>query len=78
MEGNMNHDFHHLKRRDFVKYSLLMAAAVSVPAIQGCAIPRKNVPSLDYKTFLIKNARLVDVTPARSLKTPGCSWIKEK
>ena len=32
-----------------------------MPSFQGCAIPKKNVPSLDYKTFLIKNARLVDV-----------------
>ena len=72
MEGNMNHEFHHLRRRDFVKYSLLMAAAASMPTISGCAIPKKNVPSLDYKTFLIKNARLVDVNSGQIVKD---AWL---
>jgi imidazolonepropionase-like amidohydrolase len=72
MEGNMNHDFHHLGRRDFVKYSLLMAAAVSAPSIQGCAIPKKNVPALDYKTFLLKNARLLDVNSGQIIEN---AWL---
>jgi imidazolonepropionase-like amidohydrolase len=58
MDNELFHDF---GRRDFIKYSVLLAGALSLPGIQGCAIPKKNVPSLDYKTFLIKNARLVDV-----------------
>ncbi|MGP8153826.1 MAG: amidohydrolase family protein [Smithella sp.] len=68
----MNHEFHHLRRRDFIKYSLLMAAAMSMPSLQGCAIPRKNVPSLDYKTFLIKNAHLVDVNSGQVVEN---SWL---
>ena len=72
MEGNMKHAFHHLRRRDFVKYSLLMAAAASMPSIAGCAIPKKNVPALDYKTFLIKNARLVDVNSGQIVED---AWL---
>ena len=68
----MNHEFHNLERRDFIKYSLLMAAALSMPSIQGCAIPKKNVPSLDYKTFLIKNARLVDVNSGQIIEN---AWL---
>ncbi|PKN53253.1 MAG: hypothetical protein CVU55_03320 [Deltaproteobacteria bacterium HGW-Deltaproteobacteria-13] len=69
----MDHEpFHHLRRRDFVKYSFLMAAAMSIPSIQGCAIPKKNVPALDYKTFLIKNARLVDVVSGQVVEN---AWL---
>lgn len=68
----MNHEFHHLGRRDFVKYSLLTAIALSTPSIQGCAIPKKNVPSLDYKTFLIKNARVVDVNSGQIIEN---AWL---
>ena len=54
--------FHHFGRRDFIKYSMLMAGTLSMPSIQGCAIPKKNVPALDdTKPLLLKNARLVDV-----------------
>jgi imidazolonepropionase-like amidohydrolase len=63
----------HFGRRDFIKYSVLMAGALSLPSIQGCAIPKKNVPSLDYKTtFLIKNARLVDVISGQIIEN---SWL---
>lgn len=49
-------------RRDFIKYSCLLAAALSAPSLQGCAVPKKNVPALDYKnSLLIKNARLIDL-----------------
>ncbi|HUN56279.1 MAG TPA: amidohydrolase family protein [Smithella sp.] len=68
----MNHAFHHLRRRDFVKYSLLMAAAASMPSMQGCAIPKKNVPSFDDKAFLIKNANLVDVNSGQIVKD---AWL---
>jgi imidazolonepropionase-like amidohydrolase len=68
----MNRDFHHLDRRDFVKYSLLMAAALSTPSIQGCAIPKKNVPPLDYKMFLMKNARLIDVNSGQIIEN---AWL---
>ncbi|MBN1472717.1 MAG: amidohydrolase family protein [Syntrophaceae bacterium] len=57
--------FYNFGRRDFIKYSLLAAGALSLPSLHGCAIPRKNVPSLDYRTFLIKNARLVNVISGR-------------
>lgn len=68
----MNHEFNDLGRRDFVKYSLLMAAALSMPSIQGCAIPKKNVPSLDYKAFVIKNARLLDVNSGQIVEN---AWL---
>jgi imidazolonepropionase-like amidohydrolase len=74
MEGNMHNKLlHHLGRRDFIKYSLLTAGALSMPAIQGCAISRKNVPSLNYKTsILIKNARLVDVISGQIIEN---AWL---
>lgn len=53
--------FDHFGRRDFIKYSAFLAAALYAPSLQGCAIPKKNVPSLDYEKFVIKNARLIDV-----------------
>ncbi|MDI6742577.1 MAG: amidohydrolase family protein [Smithella sp.] len=53
---------HEFDRRNFIKYSLLLAAALSAPSLQGCAVPKKNVPALDYKNLLlIKNARLIDL-----------------
>ncbi len=66
--------FHHLGRRDFVKYSLLTAGALAMPSIQGCAISRKNVPSLNYKksSLLIKNARLVDVISGQIVEN---AWL---
>ena len=63
-----NESFNHFGRRDFIKYSFLIAGVLSMPSFQGCAIPKKNVPSLDYKTFLIKNARLVDVISGQILE----------
>lgn len=58
-----NEFMHHMGRRDFIRYSALLAATLSTPALQGCATPRKNVPSsFDFtKPFLIKNANLVDI-----------------
>ena len=65
--------FHNLGRRDFIKYSLLAAGALSMPTIQGCAIPKKNVPDLDYKSpLLMKNARLVDVTSGQIMEN---AWV---
>lgn len=64
---------HELNRRNFIKYSLLVAAALSSPSLQGCAIPKKNVPALDYKNvFLIKNARLIDIN---SGTTEESGWL---
>ena len=58
-----NEHFHSFGRRDFIKYSLLFTAALSASSLQGCAIPKKNVPSLNYKKLmLIKNVRLIDVS----------------
>lgn len=52
----------YFSRREFIRYSLILAAALSAPSLQGCAIPKKNVPVLDdHKSVLIINARLVDV-----------------
>jgi len=63
----------HFGRRDFIKYSLLAGAALSVPSLQGCAIPKKNVPVLDYKkSFLMKNARVIDIHSG-VLASPG--WL---
>jgi imidazolonepropionase-like amidohydrolase len=60
MQAEAAHEF---DRRNFIKYSLLLTAALSAPSLQGCAVPKKNVPALDYKNLLlIKNARRVDVT----------------
>ena len=65
--------FHQFGRRDFIKYSALLAGALSTSTLQGCAIPKKNVPSLDYKkTFLIKNARLVDVISGQIVEN---AWL---
>ena len=58
-----------------MKYSALAAAALSLPSVQGCAIPKKNVPELDYKTFLIKNARLVDVNSGQITEN---AWLVVK
>ena len=72
----MNQDkFTNFGRRDFIKYTALTAAALSLPSVQGCAIPRKNVPELDYKTFLIKNARLVDVNSGQITEN---AWLVVK
>lgn len=58
----MSEESREYDRRDFIKYSLLLAAALSAPSLQGCAVPKKNVPALDYKNLLLmKNARRVDV-----------------
>jgi len=68
-----NELFHRFGRRDFVKYSIMLAGALSLPSIQGCAIPKKNVPAIDYtRPFLIKNARLVDVTSGQIVES---SWL---
>lgn len=68
-----NELFSKLGRRDFIKYAAITAAAFSVPSLQGCAIPKKNVPSLDYsKTLLVKNARLVNVI---SGKVVDNAWL---
>jgi imidazolonepropionase-like amidohydrolase len=74
MEANMgNEPFDHLGRRDFIKYSFLLAGALSMPGIQGCAIPKINVPALDYeKPFLIKNARMIDVTSGQIVEN---AWL---
>ena len=74
--GNMSNKlFHNLGRRDFVKYSLLTAGALAMPSIQGCAIARKNVPSLNYKksSLLIKNVRLVDVISGNIVEN---AWLQ--
>ena len=56
-------------RRDFIKYTLLTAGAMSIPAVPGCSIPKKNVPDLDYKRPLfIKNARVVDVVSGQVIE----------
>lgn len=55
-----------------MKYATLTAAALAMPSLQGCAIPKKNVPQLDYKTFLIKNARLVDVVSGQMIEN---AWL---
>ncbi len=70
----MNHELpHHFGRRDFIKYAMLTAAALSMPALNGCAIPRKNVPSFDLtKPFLMKNARLIDVTSGKMIEN---AWL---
>ena len=68
-----NELFHHFGRRDFIKYSVALAGALSLPGIQGCAIPKKNVPALDYtRPFLIKNARLVDVVSGQIIEN---AWV---
>lgn len=68
-----NELFSKLKRRDFIKYAAITAATLSLPTLQGCAIPKKNVPSLDYsKTLLVKNARLVNVI---SGKVVDKAWL---
>ena len=65
--------FHNLGRRDFIKYSLLAAGALYLPSVQGCAIPKKNVPALDYeKPLLLKNARLIDVTSGQIVEN---AWV---
>ncbi len=72
----MNKDkFTNFGRRDFIKYAALTAAAISLPSVQGCAIPKKNVPRMDYKTFLIKNARLVDVNSGQIMEN---AWLVVK
>lgn len=68
-----NEFMYHIGRRDFIRYSVLMAAALSTPALQGCATSRKNIPSVDYKKpFLIKNANLVDITSGKIVEN---SWL---
>lgn len=68
-----NESFHHFGRRDFIKYSVLLAGALSMPTIQGCAIPKKNVPSLDYKKpFLMKNVSLVNVISGQIVEN---AWL---
>lgn len=68
-----NELFYQFGRRDFIKYSVLLAGALSLPGIQGCAIPKKNVPALDYaRPFLIKNARLVDVVSGQIVEN---AWL---
>ena len=64
--------FHHFGRRDFIKYSCLLAGALALPSFQGCAIPRKNVPPLEYKTFLLKNASVVDVVSGQIVRN---AWL---
>ena len=61
-----------LERRNFIKYSLLLAGALAMPSLQGCAIPKKNVPALDDQAFLIKNASLIDVTSGQMIEN---SWL---
>jgi imidazolonepropionase-like amidohydrolase len=68
-----NELFHNLGRRDFIKYSLLTAGALYMPAMQGCAIPKKNVPALDYtRPLLMKNARMIDVTSGQIIEN---AWL---
>jgi len=59
-------------RRDFLKYALLAAQALTLPSLHGCAIPKKNVPAIVDATFLIKNANLVDVTSGLTVEN---SWL---
>ncbi|MFA5323419.1 MAG: amidohydrolase family protein [Smithella sp.] len=68
-----NELFYHFGRRDFIKYSILLAGAFSLPGIQACAIPKKNVPPIDYtKPFLIKNVRLLDVISGQIIEN---AWL---
>jgi imidazolonepropionase-like amidohydrolase len=70
MNPMMNRSF---GRRDFIKYAIFAGAALSMPSLQGCAIPKKNVPLLDdKKTFLIKNAGVIDIQTG-AIETPG--WL---
>lgn len=51
-----------LNRRDFIKYSMLAAAAATTPATTGCAARGQNVPALDYSgQVLLTRCNVIDV-----------------
>ena len=65
--------FPHLGRRDFMKYTLVAAGLLAMPAAPGCGIARKNVPEpLGGRPLLLKNLNLVDVVSGQVLEN---AWL---